>query len=310
MAVSATRLAELRAEFEKVKLKIDDIDRKYSLDYVEPQLNMPESLNLPPLSYEPKTEEQLTALAEEQTLASHLSALARLQSANAADMLRIDRQLSDSDEKTRIKIADLLKKLNDEIEDVQRRITNAGMLFSTVAERIKFKLRRQYEQDVNECNTQADNTRQSLETERTALNDKYNQSVLSLEQQRQARINGLITELTEKERDELEKVQKYNAVLSEKETKYQMSRAKALEAARQAEYDRAYKAKKLYQQMGAAGYEESVLWEKYNVFVAHFANFTKREEALILIQGDNYVQLHLKQYYSTLVEWVNRNVPA
>lgn len=310
MAISVTRLNELLKEFEPVKVKIDDIDRKYGLDYCEPQMDMPESLDLPRLEYEPKSDEQLNRLADEQTYASYLANVNRLNVSNASANLRLDKRLSELEEKTRVKIATLHKKLNDELEDVNVKITNAGMLFSTVAERVKIKLRRACDADVEEANTRLDNDREAVETERASLNADHANALEDAENLRQAQIRQAYVKLAEDEQAQREKVEKYNNLLSEKETKYKMSYAKALEAARQAEYDRTYKAKKLYQQMGATGYEESKLWEKYNVFVSHFATFTKREEALALIQCDAYVQGHLKQYYSTLVDWVNRNVPA
>ena len=61
MAISSARMKELIAKYDVIKGKVEDIDRKYSLDYREPLLNMPESLGLTKLQYVPKTEEQLRA---------------------------------------------------------------------------------------------------------------------------------------------------------------------------------------------------------------------------------------------------------
>lgn len=310
MAISTQRLEQLRREFEPVKAKVDDVDRKYSLDYVEPTLDMPESLDLSPLEYVPKTEQQLQQLADEQTYASYLSNVNRLSSGNASANLKLDKQLLALEEKNRTKIANLLSKLNDEIENVNVKITNAGMLFSTVAERVKAKLRSEYEERVEQVNLSTDNEKIALEAEREQLQANFNQELSNLQAQRQAQILQAYNKLIDDERDEQTRVEKYNNALTEKEKKYRTSRSKAYEAVRQAEYNRSYAAKKLYQQMGATGYEESMLWEKYNIFVAHFANFTKREEAITLIQIDNYVRAHLKQYYTTLEEWINRNIPA
>lgn len=310
MSISSSRLAQLREEFIPVKNQIDKIDRKYSLDYVEPLIDMPESLNLPLMERVAKTDEQLLELADEQTYASYLANLGRLNASNASNMLKLDKQQLALEEKTRVQIAQLLNNLNQSINDVNVRITNAGMLFSTVAERVKAKLHRDYESKVEQANLSADNEKQALENEREQIETNYNEAVAALEAQRQALIQAAFNKLKDAELDEQTFVQKYNNTLTEKENKYLMARAKALEAARQAEYDRSYAAKKLYQQMGATGYESNMLWEKYNVMVKHFANFTKREEALALIQGDSFVQGHLKQYYSTLIDWVNRNVPV
>lgn len=310
MAVTGSRLNELRAQFEPTKKKIDEIDRKYSLDYVEPTLDMPESLNLPPFEYEQKSEQELLELANERAYSGYLSAVGRLQSANASNMLRLDKQLLNLEQQTRQRIADLITELNKELSSVNVKITNAGMLFSTTAERYKMKLRHKCEGDIDNLNAQADVKRQNVEAERSELNESYGKALLNADEQRQADVIQAYNNLLKNELAQREKAQKYNNLLSEKETKYQMARAKALENARQAEYERSYKAKKLYQEMGATGYEENMLWEKYNVLTAHFVNFTKREEALALIQYDSYVRGHLKQFYTTFIDWINRNVPA
>ena len=73
MAISSARMKELIAKYDVIKGKVEDIDRKYSLDYREPLLNMPESLGLTKLQYVPKTEEQLRAAAEERIAASYIA---------------------------------------------------------------------------------------------------------------------------------------------------------------------------------------------------------------------------------------------
>lgn len=271
---------------------------------------MPESLNLPRLDYVPKTDEELMRLADEQTLANYVSNVSRLSNSNASNMLRLDKQLLDIEERTRVKIAALVKALSQDVQNVNTKIANAGMLFSTVADRAKAKLQRECDANVEECSISAENQRQALQTEREQIEANYNEALTALDTQRQAQMQAAYNKLLASDRAEQTRVEKYNTALAEKETKYLASRAKAYEAARQAEYSRSFTAKKLYQQMGATGYEESMLWEKYNVFVNHFATFTKREEAFALINGDSYVSAHLKQYFSTLVDWVYRNVPV
>ena len=137
MAISADRLLQLQQEFVPVKNKIDQIDRKYSLDYNEPLLDMPESLDLPKLEYTPKSESELRAIADEQTYASYLAETRRLQKSNALNIAGIDKRIANSEEKTRAKIALLLQSLNERNKDIQTKMTNCGMLFSTVFSRIK-----------------------------------------------------------------------------------------------------------------------------------------------------------------------------
>ena len=96
MAISSARMKELIAKYDVIKGKVEDIDRKYSLDYREPLLDMPESLGLTKLQYVPKTEEQLRAAAEERIAASYIAKQGRLNSSYAArnKVLRVGRRLA------------------------------------------------------------------------------------------------------------------------------------------------------------------------------------------------------------------------
>lgn len=310
ISISKDRLEYLRAEFEKVKAQIDQIDRKYSLDYNEPLMDMPESLDLERLEFVPKTEQELRALANEQVQASFLEAMRRLDAGLSSDKIRIEQKLHAIEENARKQQYKLLAVFNAEVAKLRKRLTDNGILFSSLITAQTEKYRKEYDSNLAESNTQADSERAAVQSQLDAIEEEYGFALQGVEQEHKAKAQVAYNKLVQSQIDEQTRVNKYNTQLDEKEKKYLVTRAKALEQARQAEYDRSFAAKKLYQQMGATGYEEAKLWEKYNVFVKHFANFTKRDEALALIQGDNYVRSHLQQYYSTLIDWVNRNVPA
>lgn len=310
MAISSARLAQLRAEFEPVKKQIDEIDRKYSLEYSEPLMDMPESLDLERLSFVPKTESELRALAEEKVQASYLEKVRRLNEKMSSDEINIERKLQSVEQSARKEQARLLANYNLTVEKLQQRLIDQGMIFSSVLTTCVEKYRKQYDEDVSNSNQTADAEREAVENQLDALRQKYDVSIQAVEQERAARAQAAYGSLLAAQQNEQRQIDKYNTQLDEKEKKYLLTRAKALEQARQAEYNRAYAARKLYQQMGAVGYENAKLWEKYNVLTKHFSNFTKREEALILVQIDNFVRSHLQDYYSTLVDWINRNVPA
>lgn len=310
MPVSATRLAQLRAEMEPTKKKIDDIDRKYGLDYYEPLVDMPESLDLERLTFTPKSEEELRAIANQQVQPAYLEQVRRLDASWSADQIRVEQTLRAIEQSALKEQAKLLANYNVSVEKLQQRLKDQGMIFSSLITRCAEKYRKQYDEDVNNSNQNADAEREAAEAKLESLRQKYDESMQGIEQERSVKAQNAYVKLAAAQENEQRRVDKYNTLLDEKEQKYLYTRAKAMEQARQAEYDRAYAARKLYQQMGATGYEEAKIWEKYNVLVNHLSTFTKREEALLLIQSDNYVRSHLQQYYSTLIEWINRNVPV
>ena len=71
MSVTAERTRELLAMYQGLKDTILDIDKKYSLNYQEPELNLPPTLDLQPLEYIPKTESELMALATADVTPNH-----------------------------------------------------------------------------------------------------------------------------------------------------------------------------------------------------------------------------------------------
>lgn len=310
MAVSATRLAQLIEEFKPVKGQIEQIDRKYSLDYVDPDLNMPESLDLPRIEFVPKTDEELNDLALEQVRPSYLADIRRAETARANGIAAIDRKRLTLEEKTRQTQAKYLAAFTAETTRVNNKMINNGLLYSSVLTAVKQKAQDDYESNVAESNAQAQAGMAIYDEEQQVVESNFNSAKLSVEQERDARQKAAYNKLKQKDEDERVRIEKYNNQLEEKETKYKFNRARSLELIRQAEYNRAYAARKLYQQMGSVGYEEAMLWEKYNVFLRHFGAFNKREEALTHIQIDNYVRGHLKQNYDMLVDWINRNVPV
>lgn len=310
MAVSADRLEQLRQEFIPVKNKIDQIDRKYSLDFKEPIMDMPERLDLPKLQYVEKTETELKTEADDKVKAGYIASLRSLESRYATKLASIEKRRQEAAEKARSDQAKYLADFTRETNALQQKLIDNGMLFSSVIDRMKLRLQTEYEQKVTESNTNVEQKNTILDDERGRLDESYANEKSELEKERAAKSVNEYNILVKNEQNKQISIEKYNAQLDEKEKKYLMARAKALENARQAEYNRSFAAKKLYQQMGATGYEQSKLWEKYEVFVSHFANFTKREEAMALIRYDSYVMSHLQQYFNTLIDWVNRNVPA
>lgn len=310
MAISAARLEQLRQEFIPTKNKIDQIDRKYSLDFREPLIDMPESLDLPKLQYVEKTEAELREEADGKVKASYIASARSLDSRYATKLSSIEKRRQEAAEKARSEQAKYLADYAKETDALRQKLIDNGMLFSSVIERMKLRLQTEYEQKVTESNKSVEQKEAILDDERARADESYANEKDELDKERAAKSDDEYNKLVKNEQNKQISVEKYNAQLDEKEKKYLMARAKALENARQAEYNRSFAAKKLYQQMGATGYEQAKLWEKYNVFTMHFANFTKREEALALINADAYVQTHLQDYYNTFMDWLNRKLPA
>ena len=308
MSISTERAQQLLQLFEQLKQTILDIDKKYALNYQEPQLDLPPSLDLQPLEYVPKTQEQLVALARADVSPNHTNKVRNLEQSYLRQKQSLEGKKLRLAESSRKKLEDLLKKYNEDIKKLRRRLVNNGLIYSSVVTKYNDDALQGYNEQVSQSITHFDNLLDEVDVQLEQLQSRYNQGLNSLDDELGLRIHKRLQELLLAEQKEQERIAKYNTTLSEKETKYQASCQKALEYARQSEYDRALKAAQLYAQLGESGVEAQKNSEKYNYCKQYFRTWLK-EEALFVIQSDSFLSGHLGNYYVSLVDWVNVNLP-
>ena len=302
--ITQERLQELVAIYDALKARIYYVDEKYSLDFVEPKLDMPDSLYLTKLEYTPKSEEELLALAEQQVEAYVIAKQASLYRSYNTKAKSLSAQRTKLKNDTDKKLAALNEEKEKEKESIRRRLVNNGLIFSS------FSLN--YETDTeNKYKAKSDailaDTSKQLELSRSQqeqVTQAYQESLASLEQEKQARIRANYQKLQEAEEALARNIEKYNTGLDEKEAKYQASRARAYESARRAAYTRAYNNSKLYMEMGETGYRRMIEREKYALAQDAFYPL-RRDEAKAILSFDAFLMTHLGTYYSAFVDWVN-----
>lgn len=307
--ITQERMQELMAIYSALKVKVEAVDRKYSLDYNEPLIDMPESLNLTKLTFVPKTESELTALAAQQVEAAYIAKQRQLDASMNNALNSFDRKYADLQEELRIKTQNLLNEYNLSCDKLKVKLINNGLMYSTVNTRATAAERENYERKVNELNAVIDNKREQIDMEKKGVETVYGENCISLESEKQAALIKAYNKLAEDDRKEKQSVDKYNIGLDEKEAKYQASRAKAIQSAWEAEYDRAFAAAKLYQQMGANGFNDMKAQEKLNLCKQAFMPL-RRHEAQTLLTVDSFLQSHLLNYYSTFVDWISFSLIA
>ena len=309
MSVTAERAKELLEMYQESKDIILDIDKKYSLNYQEPELDLPPTLDLQPLEYIPKTESELMALATADVEPNHRSKLYSFEQSCLRTKQGLEAKKLHIAEDLNQKLVQLLAKYNTDVTTLRRKLVNNGLIFSSVITTKTQQTLDQYNNQVEQTNTHYETLQENIDSQIFNLEQRYNQGVLSIEQEFSSRIQERYQELVYREQKDAERIAKYNTTLSEKETKYQASCKKALEYARQAEYERALKAAQLYAQLGESGVESQKISEKYNYCKQFFISWTK-EEALLVIKSDGFLNVHLGAYYNSLVDWVNSNLSA
>lgn len=304
MAVSNERFLELLEIYNKLKEHIKAIDDKYSLDYVEPKIELPDSLNLEKMTYTPKTEAELKALAEQYVAATILSKQRTLDSSYSTKVKSISRRRTEAGKE----LADKLKKIDDGYADslanLERKLTNNGLLFSTTATTYREQAYADYNKQKENCNLAYAADLQALDAEEKDVDEVYQQSCSQLDEEKGALIAKRYQSLLEAEAKAKAAVDKYNNSVDEKEQRYQYTRAKFIESMRKAERDRVLDMTKLYLQLGEVTYRDRMLKEKYAAAQDAFWPL-RRDEATALLEYDSFLAYHLEKYYSTFVNWVN-----
>ncbi len=307
MSVTNQRLQELAEFTDALKKKVLFIDNKYSTDYVKPQLNLPDSLNLEHLTFTPKTDDELAALADQQVTASYLAKKRAMDASYANECLNSDKAQSQLSATHETKLAKLLDDYTENWHKTYRRLVNNGLLFSSVVTTAQQKALDDYNSAVTTENNsyQADLT--ALTNAKAALTDKYNAQVTSLNSEKAADVAVTLEELKTKQNKEKLAIDKYNTSLDERKTKYQASKARTEEYARQAEYERALQASKLTVELGETGLIEQKQSEKLICCKFELTGLTK-EEALIVVDSDGFFSEHLGSKFTTLKAWINDNL--
>lgn len=309
MSITTERAQELLDLYAELKVTILEIDRKYSLNYQEPKLELPPTLGLQPLEYVAKTEQQLMELAQAYANPSHQTKLRTFEQSYLRSKQTLDNKKLTLAENLRKKLVDLLGNYNTNVANLRRKLINNGLIFSSVVTTKNQQALDDYNTKVDETNTHYENLQTQVDEQLDDLEVRHTNGTQALQTELQANITKRYNELCANEQKEEERIVKYNQSLDEKETKYQASCQKALEYARQAEYERALKASQLYAELGESGVESQKISEKYHYCKQYFANW-RREEAILVIESDSFLSGHLGAYYTSLIDWVNTYLPA
>ncbi len=309
MALSSQRLLELQQLYMQLKDRCRLVDDKYSLTTLEPNLDLPPTLNLEKLVYTPKTEAEMTEIAESEVAAAMIAKERNVEQNYSTKLKNISLQKDKLNSRLTEQTLEAQKKLSDEQAEIQRKVVDNGLYFSTVAYRYNELAQKRYGDKLTEIGKSASETRNLLTKQETDAEQLYNLSLASLEEERQARIRVAYQKLSEKEGKLRVSIEKYNNGLEEKEQKYQYSRAKAYESALRAQENKALKNAELYAQLGESEYNRLIEKEKYAICTDVFSPLT-RSEGQAILQFDSFLKNNLGSYYSTFAEWVNSVLPA
>lgn len=305
--ITQERMLELLEIYNQLKVRIIAIDNKYSLDYKEPEIVLPDSLNLEKMTYVPKCAEELQNLSEQYVSSTIISKQRSLDSTYFSKVRTIMRKRTELSQQLTEKLKSLDGDYTDALAKLEKKLTNNGLLFSTTANAVR-------QSALEDCNAQKAATTLSynqqidaLATEEIDLDAVYDEAIASLEEEKRVLIAKRYQALLEAEEKSKISVDKYNNSIEEKEQRYQYTRAKFIETMRRAERDRVLTMTKLYLELGDVTFRSRMLKEKLSAAQDAFWPL-RRNEAHALLSYDMFLSVHLETYYSTFVDWVNTSL--
>lgn len=304
MALTKQRAEELVAEYKELKKRVEAINRKYSLTVYEVDLGFPETLGLQKLTFTPKTDEEIAALVAlevQQKCAAKQASIEKTFSDARASL--VQQQLS-ADESHRQKLAQLSAEYAKNCDDYKHKAVNANLQYSTIFQNALAAILESHNAEVGEQTTRYEAQNAAFTEKENAIKATYEQQTALLNEQREVIADAADKRIRAEQEKEAVTVQKYNNNVDEKEQKYQFSCIRATEYAREAEYNRALAAARIYSQLGSTGYEQRKKTEKYYLIWNKFGEYTK-EEALFIMSLDSFLRTELEEYYTTLENNVN-----
>ena len=174
--ITRERLIELQELYEALKVRVLSIDEKYSLDYVEPKLDLPDSLNLQKLEYTPKTEEELTALAEQAVAAIIISKQASIEKAYSSKLKSVAIKLTQNKNNHFATVNGIMEKYLERCEKIKRRAIEHGLVFSTVTTKYLDKENSTNLAQLQDAATYTNQKSKLIEQEGTDAEEIYQQS--------------------------------------------------------------------------------------------------------------------------------------
>ncbi|MBR7177301.1 MAG: hypothetical protein IKD26_03730, partial [Clostridia bacterium] len=173
MAISDERFSELVEYYNQIKEAVIRVDNKYSVDYVEPQIDFPPTLGLEPLQFTPKTDEELQSLAHSQVEPEFISKRAREKESLDKQTESIRIKQTEQNAAHQKVLEKLLADYNTETAKLHYKLVNHGLLYSTVNTKASNEQRENYTNSVHSATAEHEDKLEALSQQLNVLNSIY-----------------------------------------------------------------------------------------------------------------------------------------
>jgi hypothetical protein len=281
--------------------KLNDIDKLYSTDYIEPELNLPDTLGQTKLEYEAPSDAELRKQAEEATLADYWKAVEKI----TQEKLKGQNTVSAKADKAKLSLSDALKQIADQLttesneaklDAVDRGIARGSIVDSAVDELEKGSQKAQ-----NEAKVATDAEIKELNKQLADIETLAAQAINSLDDQRDAEVKTALTKLIDSVEAKKHSALKYNNTITEAEQKYQVSREKAIAAAKEKEAERSIGMFEMQRLQG-----DEVVTDAKMKTVKAYLDTLGREQALAVLDASDAFKVHFGDYYQYIYDYADK----
>lgn len=304
---SASSNSDISSLLQSILSQIDDVDAKYSTQFRNPTLDLPESLNLEKLEYSMPDEDELYRLAAESLAAKKLSDVSKAETNLMTGINTIDNQKS----KLNIDVEKANKLLDVKATELKNEALSNAIRRGLARSSIK-------EESINKVETDTNTLKESNISNKQLTIDSLNEQIqrlVTLRDKTLADINSSYNYQTDAKVQSLysdalkqqDTATKYNNTVDEKEQKYLKSVEEAYLKAANDEWNRIAKIMEMQSKYGTSGMEAQKAEEKYAV-IKNFFDGLEPQTALDLFNTSGAFATHLERYYSQMKNYLQKRV--
>ncbi|MDD3831561.1 MAG: hypothetical protein PHW00_02765 [Clostridia bacterium] len=294
---------DVKGVYSELVKKLDNVEHKYSTDYIEPEIEYDQTLGLEKIEYEMPTREEAHIRAEQILEPNYNKDKAKVESNLNKAQVQADTRISQIRQETQQKIDTLNDNFKNQLEDIKRNAIDRGVARSSIINSERDNAHQEVESVADTLHSQAEGEIVQLEKGIQEARQQAQQALDTLKQSYDSEVVNQITEILQQAIKDKVNAIKYNNTVNERETKYQISRQNAISKANADELDRQNTIYDLISQYGVDTVNRRKYEEKYQI-VKQYLDTLSKYDALKLCQSTSAIKQHLGPSYNALIEYL------
>jgi len=297
--MSIKQLEDASAVYKKILEDMAKVDKKYSTEYQEQEVDAPDSLGLQKLTYDMPTQEEVEQSAKQYYSAGKAEDISEIN-------LSTEKTIKDLEDKAKNILAQAVKgqaEINDkrqkDLKSANYSTQVKNLTNSSIKTGIMDKVNTVADQALEILQKDTDNSIADVENKKKEAKSFAEKRLQELEKVYAEKITQKIAEILAEAQKEADAVTKYNNSVDEKEAKYQKSIASQLAELEKQEWKRVAEMLALKKEIGESGIEKQKIEEKYRAVRSVLDQYSP-EDALAILEGSSAFKIHLGDMYDSI----------